>query len=342
MGPTGPEPDELRLMRRVALAMLAVGSVVCGLGPLLKDLTPLAADAQAAAALGFALIGAVAALTPPRRRTLEAAALASVVLLCVMVGTSNVIGMTPFFFLWPCVYLAYFAGRRATHAGLALMAGGLAVAVALNPYTLDRADTFTGTVSSVGLMTALVAAMTRRERALRDELAHSARTDALTGVLNRRGLEPELEALLAAAVRRGRPLAVLMVDLDHFKCFNDRHGHLAGDEALRRLAAALSAAAGDGVVARFGGEEFTVVLPGCGAQEALDYADGVARLLRAEVVAPALRVTVSAGIATVDAGAQAPEDAGALLRRADLALYAAKAAGRDCARLWHTALSAAA
>jgi diguanylate cyclase (GGDEF)-like protein len=162
----------------------------------------------------------------------------------------------------------------------------------------------------------------------------------LTGLLNRRGFAPRLGELVASARRDGAGLAVLMVDLDHFKSFNDRHGHLLGDAALRGVAETLTAAARDAdLVARFGGEEFTVVLLGADERAAHAYVEAVARRLRDEPVEPALRLTISAGIATLDAAAPTAE---ALLRRADAALYAAKRAGRDRARTWDGALADAA
>jgi diguanylate cyclase (GGDEF)-like protein len=221
------------------------------------------------------------------------------------------------------VHLAYFSSRPIVVAGVALMAVTVGVASAVNPYTTDRLDTFVGTVASLGLMAGLVALMTRRELALRDALAAAANTDALTGLLNRRGIEPELERLAG----HPRGLAIVMVDLDHFKRYNDRHGHLAGDAALWRVARALDGAAGaDDHVARFGGEEFTVALPGAGTAAARAYADRVRATLRGEDVAEELRLTVSAGIAVLGADGPTVDD---LLRRADEALYHAKAAGRD-------------
>ena len=328
MGPRLPDRDDPLLERRVALVMLLAGGMVCGVGTVLKTaLTDTARDVQLTSAAGCLALGLIVLLTPGRRVPIQAGAMASVVLLGLILGTSNAQGTTGFFLLWPLVHLAYFSSRRVLAAGLALMAVTAGVAFAVNPYLADRLDWFVGTVSSLGLMAALVSLMTQRELVLRRALADAANTDALTGLLNRRGIEPELERLLVDGRDGGIGLAVVMVDLDHFKRYNDRHGHLVGDVALRRVARALTDAAGsEDRVARFGGEEFTVALTGADATAARAYADRVRRALRDEEVDDALRLTVSAGIATLGADGVTID---ALLRRADEALYHAKAGGRD-------------
>jgi diguanylate cyclase (GGDEF)-like protein len=151
------------------------------------------------------------------------------------------------------------------------------------------------------------------------ELDALARTDALTGVANRRAGEEALDRALALADRRDAPLSVVMLDLDHFKAYNDQLGHGAGDLLLQRTARAWrqELRAGD-LLARWGGEEFLAVLPDCSLAEAAV----VAERLRAAVPAPA---TCSAGVAH-----RAPaEPRDGLLQRADRALYAAKGEGRD-------------
>jgi diguanylate cyclase (GGDEF)-like protein len=331
MGKSSPaERPDLTLEHRVALTLFAVGTVVCGLGAALKpDLTEAAREVQLAAACGFGVCGLAVRLLPPRAWTVRAAALASIVLLGLLMGSSNAIGATPFFFLWPLVHLAYFARRPVVACALALMAATVVVSLAVNPYVTNRADTAVGTIFSVGLMTGVVMVMTRRERDLQEALARAADTDALTGVLNRRGLGPVVQRLVdeAGAAGAGARLAVVMIDLDHFKRFNDRHGHLVGDQALIRLARVMTQAARSEVfVARIGGEEFAVLLPGADAGTAAGYADEVMRLLREEDVPEGLRLTVSLGIATHGPG---PETVYALMRRADDALYDAKHAGRD-------------
>jgi diguanylate cyclase (GGDEF)-like protein len=161
------------------------------------------------------------------------------------------------------------------------------------------------------------------------ELQRQATTDALTGVLNRHAFMAALEREAAAAVRQDRALSIAMVDLDHFKAVNDRHGHLAGDAALRHVARMLRRTVRQSDwLARYGGEEFVVLMP----DTALDFARAAADRMRMAACQPgdartgiALGLTVSIGVTQLRAG----ETAEAALRRADLALYEAKAAGRD-------------
>jgi diguanylate cyclase (GGDEF)-like protein len=157
----------------------------------------------------------------------------------------------------------------------------------------------------------------------------SARTDGLTGLPNRRALDEALSSLLDGQRGADRRLCVLMLDLDHFKHYNDTHGHAAGDEALRTAARLLRQAVRPAdLPARYGGEEFVVLLPGSGAAEGVQVAERILRLFRAEVW-PLRKVTVSIGVAATHSG----EAAEGLLGRADAALYEAKHAGRNRAVL---------
>jgi diguanylate cyclase len=167
-----------------------------------------------------------------------------------------------------------------------------------------------------------------QQRQLAD-VANAAKTDPLTGLANRRGLEEELALALTKFQQRQRPAAVLMLDIDHFKRFNDQHGHVLGDQALKRLAdVLLSKARESDAVARFGGEEFTVVFHGAKAAAVLERAENMRRAIgEATIMAEGgeLRIAASAGIAELQKG----DTAETLLKRADEALYAAKLDGRD-------------
>jgi diguanylate cyclase (GGDEF)-like protein len=150
-----------------------------------------------------------------------------------------------------------------------------------------------------------------------------ARTDALTGLANRGEAVHVLDRLAAAAVRSGRPFAVAMVDVDHFKAVNDRYGHAEGDAVLRRVAAALSGATRDAdLVARWGGEEFLVVMGDTDDAGALLTAERLVDTVRR--LRPEPSVTISVG--TAAAVTAVPDE---LVARADHALYEAKAGGRD-------------
>lgn len=152
-----------------------------------------------------------------------------------------------------------------------------------------------------------------------------ANRDGLTGLANRRRQDAYLRAVWFQCQERQRPLSVLIVDVDHFKQYNDRHGHPAGDALLQALAELLAGALrrSEDLVARYGGEEFLVVLPGAPLQRAAEFARDLCGAVRES----GLGVTVSIGVASV-----VPVDGlhlSGLIERADRALYAAKAAGRD-------------
>jgi diguanylate cyclase (GGDEF)-like protein len=154
--------------------------------------------------------------------------------------------------------------------------------------------------------------------------------DPLTRLVNRRGLERRLANERDHAVRTGAPLSVLVVDIDRFKAYNDRFGHLAGDAALQRVAAALgSALRAIDCAARFGGEEFVALLPGTNLAGAAALADRVRAAIRAEAIAHPDGID---DILTVSVGAAEAHDRESietLLTRADEALYRAKRSGRD-------------
>jgi two-component system cell cycle response regulator len=160
--------------------------------------------------------------------------------------------------------------------------------------------------------------------------------DELTGVANRRFAVRQLHALLSRARRHEQELSVVLLDADRFKSLNDRHGHGAGDEVLVGLAERLrSRVRAEDVVARFGGEEFLVILPDTGAAGAATAAEDLRAAVAADPFAVgriALPLTVSAGWATWRG-----ESLERLVARADRGLYAAKEAGRDCARPGDTA-----
>ena len=170
--------------------------------------------------------------------------------------------------------------------------------------------------------------MAESVQSLTGRLERLGATDGLTGIYNRRFLDEMLPREVSRSQRSGAPLALLMMDIDRFKRFNDRHGHQAGDEALRGVARTLAhhLRSGD-FVARYGGEEFAVVLPGAGLKPALMTAERLRAALQSAAIGDGL--TVSVGVAAL------PESAGdesSLVAAADAALYAAKVAGRNTVR----------
>lgn len=160
-----------------------------------------------------------------------------------------------------------------------------------------------------------------------------ARTDKLTGLLNRRACDDALAQRLGEFQRYGVPFALLLVDIDRFKQFNDTHGHQAGDDVLRGVAKSLMQSMRDvDIVCRYGGEEFTILMPATDLEGAGTAAERARQQIETAVIEHAgkqLHVTFSGGVAHVLPG----ETAAQLIKRADQALYAAKHSGRNCIHL---------
>jgi diguanylate cyclase (GGDEF)-like protein len=185
-------------------------------------------------------------------------------------------------------------------------------------------------------------AITRVGRAynrFRSQLASMVLTDPLTGCLNRRGFDQALAREVARATRAGSELALLAIDLDHFKMVNDTYGHLVGDAALRATGSLLIQAgrAGD-LVGRIGGEEFGVLLADTGASGAFQFASRLCDRMRSHPFpggADGVPLTLTASIGVVAGAPDGDLDfAQYLSARADAALYAAKRSGRDRVRVW--------
>lgn len=165
-------------------------------------------------------------------------------------------------------------------------------------------------------------------RTLNMELSRLSRLDPLTGLANRRAFDEELLRAGARCQRTGEPLSLLLLDLDRFKSLNDTFGHQAGDEALRGFGQVLRAAARqDDLGCRYGGEEFSLILPGADAAGAVEVAERIRHGLATRAIAHPLTdmLTVSIGVATVQGGGI---NINTLIADADAALYEAKRAGR--------------
>jgi diguanylate cyclase (GGDEF)-like protein len=238
-----------------------------------------------------------------------------------------------------CGALAYLAattgGRTILQLWLTVVLTGVTAAAVFTAidaprfslaWYLGRCD---GALASIVLLGVLIGDLTSASR----RLAILASLDVLSGLGNRRALDERLEAHLSGRRRRGDALSLIMIDIDHFKAFNDRYGHATGDECLRAVAHVIrrSLTRATDFAARYGGEEFVVLLPATGRDGARIVAERIRRGVAALPVVAAtasVHVTVSLGLITVPP--RKAIDPAAVLAAADRALYAAKAAGRNC------------
>lgn len=299
-----------------ALSLLFVAGAGLALVALLlpdwegRDEAGIVLPAGTAFAVGAIVWGLQHAL---RRRVQQSVVVLGNVLVTMAVAASGEAGPTfALFYVWIGLYTFYFERwpMATAHVGLSgLLYGTYLVGSDATPsIQLARLIITVGTSLAAGVV---VGRLVRQVRALALE-------DGLTGLANRRAWEAGLHDLLTV---EGRTASVVLVDLDRFKELNDESGHLAGDHALRTAATRWRARLSDrALLARLGGDEFGIVLPDCGAVRAVEVAEGLRAALPDGL-------TCSIGVAT---RTDTREDPAALLQRADAALYAAKAAGRDC------------
>jgi diguanylate cyclase (GGDEF)-like protein/putative nucleotidyltransferase with HDIG domain len=231
-------------------------------------------------------------------------------------------------YLWVILYSGYFLSRRATLGQIGLALGGYAVVLAQAAVAPQHTvEEWLLTLGALAVGCVLVLSVRRSVDLTVGGLADAARTDALTGLLNRRGFEEAFELELERARRGGHKLSVVIGDLDHFKHVNDRFGHHEGDRALARASFILHEEKRRiDTVARLGGEEFALIVPDTADRRSFMLAERLREALRDEFVDDPVKVTVSFGISSFpEHGATRQE----LLGAADDALYAAKELGRD-------------
>lgn len=334
--------------------LLALSVVLIALRPFLSQVPAILGSNVVIAVAGVLLLRGVALHLGHRLPAWQPIALSAVFLLGIMVflvPLPSLVIRLQVFSVYACVLNGWMVWLLLRHtppgehiscrlAAVVFAAEALLYAVRLFlPVAPDAGEDImrTGTPMLVTYLCGLVLELARCfalvlllvERMLGD-LRRLARTDGLTGLLNRRALLADGIDSLRACHRQQQPFALLLLDVDHFKQINDRWGHLVGDEVLRHFAAVLAGTVRGRhhLLGRYGGEEFVLLLPGAAASEAQQLATAIREALRA---APAplpeggAQVTTSIGVAQAHGGvALAP-----LLAAADAALYRAKAEGRD-------------
>ncbi|BEP15170.1 GGDEF domain-containing protein [Acidothermaceae bacterium B102] len=284
-------------------------------------------------ALLFGMACVVAGARTPRWALELVPGVAGALIIVSMWATDTPLDGSQLLFVWCTFFAGYFLRT------LPAVVTTVAIAVGYTVMLVDLRGLAAGAPSAVYLSTTLAVAcflvltLRRRATAALEEARTEARTDPLTGLLNRRGLGEMLSREVERAEREGRPLSAWVIDLDHFKSLNDALGHAVGDIALVAVAEVLRGELrGLDVVARTGGEEFCVVLPDCTTADAFLRAESVREAVAAELAVRGLPVTLSIGIATWQTG---DVDGDVMLTAADEALYAAKAAGRNQSQVSH-------
>jgi diguanylate cyclase (GGDEF)-like protein len=320
-------------MRRVGAAMFLVGAATLLATLTLPDPDPSDHPAIRVVAVLLAL-GAVVVLTVRVYRiwVVRLSVVYGILLVSTLMAVARPIEATPFFYLWPMLFSAYFFSRRDVAIDLFVMWSTLAIALFVWSNDPTKPVMFMGVGVSVTLTAVVVTLLREHLTTVIGQLASASATDYLTGLLNRRAFDVELRRQIDRAQRSRLPLALALFDLDHFKQINDRFGHAMGDRALSDFAALLRREQRRGdTLARIGGEEFAVVLFGADLDDAHGFAERIGHELHRLMTAEGMELSASAGVAALGDGELTPS---ALLVAADRALYAAKTAGRDRVAVW--------
>jgi diguanylate cyclase (GGDEF)-like protein len=327
------DAENFAFMRRTGTAMFVVGALTLLATLSLPD--PDSSDHPAITVIAALLaLGAVVnwSVRTYRPWVVRLTTVYGLLLVSALMAVARPIEATPFFYLWPMLFSAYFFSRRDVAIDLGIL--WVTLVVALFGWSNDpmKEVLLMGVGVSVTLTTVVVTLLREHLTAVIGQLAEASATDYLTGLLNRRAFDSELQRQIDRAQRSTVPLSLALFDLDHFKQVNDRLGHAAGDRALCDFSDLLRREQrGGDTLARVGGEEFAVVLFGVGVAEAGAFAERIGRELRELMTEEGSTLSASAGVAAL-----LDEDAtpSALLVAADRALYAAKAAGRRRVAVW--------
>jgi diguanylate cyclase (GGDEF)-like protein len=260
------------------------------------------------------------------RRALALLGPLGVTLIAYALATSPGPGDGAVLYALPVIWTTVFFGRRGAIGILACVAAAHAITLLELPASSSYPGRWMDVMVSVTGVAIVVLVLERRNELLVERLAGEARTDPLTGLLNRRGFDEHASRELAHAGRDGRPIALATFDIDHFKRINDDWGHIVGDRVLTRLAEVLAGETrGIDVAARLGGEEFAVLMPGSDEAGAEAFTQRVRAALAASDCSDVPEVRVSAGLTVTTV----PAEVQVMLERVDSALYAAKRGGRD-------------
>jgi diguanylate cyclase (GGDEF)-like protein len=319
-------PEDLRQMRITGTVEYVAGAATLLTVTLMPDVDTTDHRPYTLLALLGLLFAACRWFAPQRVNTVKVSLLVGFFYIGAIVAVAHPLTSTPLFFIWPTLTAAYFLGRR----GLAFATAGSSVsfvlALLLNPAAENRLQTLTSTWAVIVIVGVLVTSLRERADELMRDLEHTASTDMLTELVNRRTFETIMGREIERARRAGTPLSIALFDLDHFKSINDRLGHAEGDRALRRFSDLLrSSCRLVDVPARIGGEEFALILSNSDAEGARIYAERLLRNVLEETKDDVAPISVSIGITEMSG----PNDTlDVLLLSADRALYEAKHRGR--------------
>lgn len=322
-----------RLGGLLVCAGAAMSLVLSLTNPAYSNGKPMLTIVPSLIALLFGVACVVGGVRTPRWALELVPGIAGALIIISMWATNTPLDGSQLLFVWCTFFAGYFL--RTVPAVVTTVA----IAIGYTVMLVDLRGLDEGLPSALYLSTTLAVAcflvltLRRRAQAALAEARTEARTDPLTGLLNRRGLDEMLTREVERAEREGRPLSAWVIDLDHFKSLNDALGHAVGDIALVAVAEVLRGELrGVDGVARTGGEEFCVVLPQRTTADAFLRAEAVREAVAAELAVRGLPVTLSIGIATWQAG---DLDGNVMVAAADEALYAAKAAGRNQSQVSH-------
>jgi diguanylate cyclase (GGDEF)-like protein len=324
------EASDLAFMCRVSAAMLLLGA-----GTRLATLPLPDSDASNHAAIaaiaGLLALGAVVVWTlgRERRSVLRISAIYGIFLISALVAVTRPIGPTPFFYLWPVLFSAYFFSRRQVAIDVAIVWVTLGLALLLWSGVPARETMLIGVGVSVTLTAVVVTLLRERLTTVIGQLAEAsvnsrreAHTDDLTGLANRRRFYELLQRAIAGASARSASFALLLIDLDGFKELNDTLGHYAGDLLLQQIGPRLQGVLRSGeALARLGGDEFALILRDADASEPVARRVDSALQRPFELEGLSIAIRASIGIAVFPGDAQ---DADGLMQRADVAMYQAK------------------